>query len=184
MNRESRLGEVLARHRRLLAYKRSLFGMSAAALALVLLASTSAWAATTWQTGVASGSPVVGTNYTISVDAAMYGSAASGCHSGATVAIGALEGKGDYIWVKDTCKDHRSAVARFKPVEGSAGKTATRICRNTRGAGKWVKCNFNWPEHTTACLNAGVYNGNTGFLKFDQNFEASLCGDLDAAATK
>lgn len=166
-----------------MAPKRRAFGVSVVTLVLVMLTSTSAWAATTWKTGVASGPPRFGTNHTVSVDAAMYGSAAKGCHSGATVAIGALEGKGDYIWVKDTCADGRSAVARFKPVEGSTGETATRICRNNRGVGKWAKCNFDWPEHTTACLHAGVYDGDTGFLKFDVNWQASQCGDLDAAAS-
>ena len=79
-----------------------------------------------------------------------------------------------YIYVKDTCPDGRSAVARFTPIENA--NFDTRICRNSSGNGTWVRCNFDWPEHVTACFQGGVYNADTGFLKFDVSWEAGACG--------
>jgi hypothetical protein len=69
---------------------------------------------------------------------------------------------GDYLFVKDTCKDGRSAVGRV-----SWSPNEYRTCRNPYGRGTWARCNFDWPENEAKVAVGGVYNGSTGFRDFD-----------------
>lgn len=110
------------------------------------------------------------------IDGAMYGEDAKGCHSGATVSSAVVKRVGDYIYVKDTCGDGRSAIARMKAMNDDS--ISPRICRNSSGQGTWVRCNFNWPESTDYCFAAGVYDGDTGFFRLDHWIGAELCGPL------
>lgn len=88
------------------------------------------------------------------------------CDSGGSVeATAAVKLAGDYIFVKDTCKDGRSAIARITGQED--GHFHTRICRNKLGKGTWVRCNFDWPEKPMKYLAAGVYNADTGYMHVD-----------------
>ncbi len=153
------------------------FAVVALTLGLVMATASSASAAPIWQTGtklssVPSFATMPGDVWPI--EGAMYGDAAHGCPSGATVTSAALREDGDYIYVRDDCADGRSSVARFQAWQGSDFET--RVCRNSSGNGTWVRCNFDWPEKVTACFTAGVYNADTGFLKYDVNFGMELCG--------
>lgn len=155
------------------------FAVVMLALGLVMATASNAYAATIWQTGTKlSSTPsfALMPGDVWIAEAAMYGEDAHGCTSGATVSTAALREDGDYIYVRDDCADGRSAVARFKPMNSSV--TDTRICRNSSGKGTWVRCDFNWPENIDACFAAGVYNGDTGFLRFDENLDAMLCGNF------
>ncbi|KAB1903172.1 hypothetical protein [Micromonospora sp. AMSO31t] len=53
-----------------------------------------------------------------------------------------IEYSGDYVYVRDGLADGRSAMARIDSELG----LAYRYCRNTQGAGTWVRCNFDWSE--------------------------------------
>lgn len=68
--------------------------------------------------------------------------------------------EGDWVYVMDTCADGRSAVGYWQMTHSKRHG----YCRNKRGAGKWVRCNKNWPEKRMT-LMAGVYNGSTGYLE-------------------
>lgn len=73
---------------------------------------------------------------------------------------------GDYLYVRDDCADGRSAVAKVTIISGSNTGDAY-VCRNSHGNGTWARCDFNWPENVGMSFAAGVYNGDTGYLKWD-----------------
>ena len=56
---------------------------------------------------------------------------------------------GDDVWVKDTEKDGRSAVAVWRTRGGGSGQ-----CRNAGGYGTWKRCDYNFAE----CLSGGANN--------------------------
>lgn len=118
-------------------------------------------AATTWQLGDAISAPDP-------LDIEVYVNSWSGearCDWD-TNAEGAIKRSNDSVFVKDTCGDGRSAVVMVTTTTGS-NQGDRRICRNARGAGKWARCDWNWPEGEVYELTAGVYNGDTGYLKWD-----------------
>ena len=86
------------------------------------------------------------------------------CGSASVESTSLVKMAGDYVYVKDTCKDGRSAVARITGQED--GHWHTRICRNAYGKGTWARCNYDWLEDPEKYLASGVYNGDTGYLHF------------------
>lgn len=160
--------------------RQRIFAVLTVVFGLMIATSHSAHASETiWQTGTElSGSPgfasMDGQLWT--VEAAMYGDAAKGCYSGASVSAGVLREVGDYIYVKDMCRDGRSAVVRLRPYGGD--NRATRICRNPHGVDTWARCNFDWPENEDWCLAAGVYDPDPYFLKFDVSATRDSLGEL------
>jgi len=98
------------------------------------VASPAAHASTRWSTGVKVSS-------TFTYSATTWGMYKSTCPS--YYGLGAVRVQGDYLYVKDTCKDGKSAF-----VEWRDGKETTQrwICLNSRGKGTVVRCNFDWPE--------------------------------------
>lgn len=88
----------------------------------------------------------------------------SGC-PGQKASIGKVRWNGDYVFVKDNCRDGKSAVALVQYVTGP--KQGNRFtCRNRRGAGTWTRCNFNWREFDFKMMQAGTYDGDTGRLSW------------------
>ncbi|MEX0429471.1 hypothetical protein AB3X52_17780 [Nocardioides sp. DS6] len=78
-----------------------------------------------------------------------------GCSSG-YAAAGGVKLYGDYLYVKDTCKDGHSAIVEWREAKHPANRW---ICKNSHGKGTIVRCNFNWPE-TSGILIVGLSDGN------------------------
>lgn len=67
---------------------------------------------------------------------------------------GGLRAYGDHLYIKDDCADGHSVFAEVKIVGGN-----TYRCKNSRGRGTIVWCNFDLPE-TFMVFLVGVSNGN------------------------
>lgn len=70
---------------------------------------------------------------------------------------------GDYVYVKDRSADTHSALAEIISDAWESDVTF-RVCRNSRGANTWVRCNFNWPEDGEKSVAGGYlpyYSGDT-----------------------
>jgi hypothetical protein len=65
---------------------------------------------------------------------------------------------GDYVYVKDGQADGHSAVAGV----WSGSNSTLRYCRNTLGAGKWARCDFDWPETGSHYVEAGYLQSSSG----------------------
>ncbi|WP_051468076.1 hypothetical protein [Actinomadura oligospora] len=88
-------------------------------------------------------------------DARTVGAKALRCVS-TTGSIACFEPSGDKVYVKDTKKDHYSAVAIWKTSYGRKGG-----CRNALGYGKWAVCDYNMKEGRRIHWQALRYDGNT-----------------------
>jgi hypothetical protein len=108
-----------------------------------------ATAATVWQDGVSASWPSVIQN---EADHYVEGYWRSSCYP---VGVAAIRLHGDYLWIRDRCADGHSTFADFKLDNGN-----TYICRNGRGAGTVVRCNFDWAERNGTFL-VGVSEGRT-----------------------
>jgi uncharacterized protein (DUF2237 family) len=64
---------------------------------------------------------------------------------------------GDYIYVRDGKVDDLSAISFLQSENGSG-----RICRNTKGSGSWVRCNFDWAETGKHWLEGGYKTSSQG----------------------
>lgn len=140
---------------------------------LVVLASSPASAHTVWRKGSAVAQPNLLQGSWVGP---VYGFPGNGrpCKSGGTTESRVVvKPYGDYVFVKDTCRDGRSAVALISG-KASDGHFHKRICRNARGVGKWVRCNYNWPENRTKNIVAGVYNGSTGYTHFSYGSKVEI----------
>lgn len=87
---------------------------------------------------------------------------ASTYYESTTVCIGY---NGDYVYVRDGQADGYAALGSVQ----SSGTTVTyRLCRNNKGYGTWVRCNFDWSESGTKYVDGGYkadyYDGYTQFL--------------------
>jgi hypothetical protein len=87
------------------------------------------------------------------------------------LALTSIKMGGDYLWVRDDCKDGYSAIAIWR--DGKTGKEF--ICRNKEGKGKVVRCKFNWPERDGSFIG-GVADGLT--VKY-RDHGSSLLMDQD-----
>ena len=129
------------------------------------LSTAPAHAATTWQTGVKVAKP----NWFNWADyprvPLVESSLNLDCDNGSNESVAAIKLTGDYMYVGDTCGDGRSAVGMVSYASG--GATVKKICRNKSGNNTWARCNFDWPEGAAKQFTAGVYNGDTGFLRWD-----------------
>ena len=68
-----------------------------------------------------------------------------------------FEGEGDKIWVKDTKRDHYSALAKWRvPLERREG-----YCRNRLTAGYWGYCNKDFSEWASFHFWAARYDRDT-----------------------
>ena len=142
-------------------------GAAGLAVSLVLVVAPEAQAAAPiWQTGIKQSTTPSFALMGASGFAESYEYGSSRCEAtwGFSNSSGVVVLSNDLIYVKDTCRDGRSAVARVVDLNGN---TATRICRNPHGFGTWAKCDFNWPEPAQYRFEAGVYNADTGYLRFD-----------------
>lgn len=138
----------------------SAFLASLGSLGMIVAVASPAQASTRWNSGTRISAPSWGTiDMTISSF-----NGTSRC--GGTDAKGGVKYSGDFVYVYDSCRDGRSAVVLVHVIQGSHNGDK-RICRNSRGYGTWVRCNWNWPESPTKQLLAGVYSGNTGYLSWD-----------------
>lgn len=151
-----------------LSYRRMLIIAATLGLAIAVTIGGAAYADTKWQTGVKvshsfhggwPGSETVGNK-------------ASSC---GYVAYAEVQTDGDYVYVRDECKDGLSAVAKVRIYTKDGSAYDDRICRNSEGVNTWVKCNFNWIESSSdmctwddgvkcgnKALIVGVYDGDGG----------------------
>ena len=122
----------------------------------------SAQADTVWQSGIKVGTPSLmqGNDWVGPVHS--FPASGRPCGSNSVESTAVVKTTGDYVFVKDTCADGRSAIARITGNE--KGHWHTRYCRNAHGIGSWARCKFEWPEAPQKHLAAGVYNGSTGYL--------------------
>ena len=118
----------------------------------MLVFPTTAQATTRWSTGVlVSGVP--------SPNAWTWGMYRSTCSS--YLGLGAVKLVGDYLYVKDTCADGHSAFVEWRDAKYTNERW---ICRNGRGKGTIVRCNFDWPERG-GILIVGMSDGNKVYVR-------------------
>lgn len=91
---------------------------------------------------------------TPNLNASILGFYKTGCRSG-YAGMGGVVLKGDVLYVKDACRDGHSAFVEWRE---KSHPTIRRICRDGRGAGTIVRCDFDWPE-TTGILIVGFSDG-------------------------
>lgn len=132
-------------------------GMAGLLVVLLSSAPAAAWTRTQIGTGV---SQAYVYNQSGEHEFAVLGKMPEGCDD--FDAGGVIEYTGDIVFVKDGCSDGRSAIVLIEDFENGN----KRICRNSRGAGTWAKCDFDWPEgNVRQVAVAGWYNGSTGNMQ-------------------
>lgn len=128
--------------------------MIVSASAAVVTLSSPAQATTSWSTGV-SVSAIPGWKKGYPAVQGWVG----GCSSatGPVATVGVVKLVGDYLYVRDECRDGRSAILEWRSAEDTSRRW---ICRNNKGYRTVVRCNFDWPE-TTGILIPGVSQGTS-----------------------
>ena len=121
-----------------------------AATSTLLAIQTSAQAATSWSTGTQVSSLPFHHGYP-TVEGFF-----SACNDG-TAVVGMVRLDGDYLYVRDNCRDGKSAILQWR-VANSPDRRWN--CRNSRGYMTVVRCNFDWPENT-GILIPGIANGTS-----------------------
>lgn len=128
------------------------------ALAAVLALNGPANAATTWSSGTQiSALPGWQSGYP-TVEAYIEG---CGSGTGPVASVGKVKLDGDYLYVRDECKDGKSAILEWRLVSDTSRRW---ICRNSHGYGTVVRCNFDWPE-TSGILIPGVSQGTSNIQR-------------------
>lgn len=75
--------------------------------------------------------------------------------------------KGDYTYVRDMCKDGKSAVVMVYVYDSDGSVKSRKVCRNPYGVKQWAKCDWNWSENGQKELVAGTYDADTGKTDWD-----------------
>lgn len=128
------------------------------AVSAVVTLSSPAEAATSWSTGTQiSALPGWKSGYP-AVEGWIEGCSSS---TGPVATVGKVKLAGDYLYVRDECRDGRSAILEWRTVKDTSRRW---ICRNSKGYGTVVRCNFDWPE-TNGILIPGVSQGTSSIQR-------------------
>jgi hypothetical protein len=79
-----------------------------------------------------------------------------------------FEQEGDDVWVKDTERDGKSALVRWR-VGSRVGE-----CRNAHGAGTWHECTYDFEESVTFLWDQYTYDGDTGLYDLKSGSYSTL----------
>jgi hypothetical protein len=123
--------------------------MTAAASTIFAL-QPSAYAATTWSAGTQITSLPFGHDYPL-VEGFF-----SVCNDGVAV-VGMVKLAGDYLYVRDNCRDGKSAVVQWRRADAPDRRWN---CRNSHGYMTVVRCNFDWAE-VNGILIPGIADGTS-----------------------
>lgn len=134
-------------------------GATLSVILLGVLTAPSAGADTVWTSGSASSAPDYSKGNWVG-PVAGFPEDGKPCGNGDSAdSFVSVKTYGDYVYVQDSCKDGRSAIAMISGHEG--GHFHKRMCRNSQGYGTWVRCNYDWPEDITKNVVAGTHDGST-----------------------